>query len=588
MTFKSDIEGYLQAEPWVRYTGFLDTYENFKSSYQKNLARWYEEVMKQFDLSSRDFSRRQWSKDFSILESLRKMEELFRRNADLRDFVLTESNRALRMDMFDRLERLYIKVNALDQFDSTYHLSEDGLDSLRATIRSFPNGEERLAEQNKKLEQTRGLFNSMQKAINDKRYSELQSSLQSVLENLKSGKNTGLWSIMASEFLLATRDKITTPQWQPTTGDAHTTYREIVRLYGRLGSNLGLKSLSKQWVDQTLVALKSRRFNQLKHDLLKTVESLESSEIPQVIERLKEIQNIEDLPDELSSRSEAIVYEVALLERLQTGTTKIRDNFSKLFETRSQFRSGWAETQNLSSIIESDPGLNFLKENNLKQFVSRWGEWIDKNTKGSLFDELIQKYAKQTLLSFVDDLVDEFKSAVRQPDESTNYSVLLKRYENIAGGLKLVQNLPGVDPSYGLSEWRNIILNRRHLRSLLNNIENLKEGSLWSSNESFNGYKTRLQELEWLQIPPNYSPNREVRLIRVINTAVKRKTIQVKEASKDQWLAGWGGRVRPEQIINPWISFLERLNQQTRHPDIAAAATTAKQASETTRGEMTR
>lgn len=581
--FVNKIEGYFQAEPWSRYKSFLNTFNRYKKSYRTNLTDWYETVMENFSLSAQDFSERQWSKDFSVLESLRGVERALQNNSRFREIVLSKSNRNLRDNVLKRLENLYVEVKALDQFESGFSSSRGGLQSLRRTIRSFPNGESRLDDQDQKLTQARETFDAMQSAIEDKRYEDLLESLRTVGERFESGEESTLWNIMATKFLLASRDTITKPDWQPTRGEDHGHYRSIVKLYGSIGSTLGLKPLSEDWVDQTLVALKSRRFNQLKHNILTTVETFEETDVEPVIKLLKEVQRIKDLPSELDSRSEAILFEVAVLEQLRLETSTVFETFSERLETRNRYQKAWTEVTDLISTMESNSASEFLADHQLEDYVSRWGKWLEANTNGTQFDELILKYSRDRVVSFVDHLVDRFQAAVRRSsDREPTLKILLRDYRNISKGLGLVEKLPGLEKSYDLEPWQNIILVRQDFKSIKNSIDDLKKGGLWSDNETFSQYNNRLENFTWRAFPVEYKARREGELLRSINDTVQNKAIAVSDASKDDWLPGWGGRVRGPDILNPWISFLERLNKQTDHPEIASLATTLRKASEST------
>lgn len=584
--FTNEIEGYLQADPWQRYKSFLEAYEEYKTNYRTNIAEWYTTVMENFSLTARDFSERKWSKDFSVLESLRGIERSLRSNSRLREIVLTKENRNIRKNVLERLKNLYVEVNALDQFESGFDLSSEGLRSLRLTIKTLPNGETELTGLDEQLDQARKLFEQMQTAIERKQYGDLLASLQRVSRELENSGNAPLWNIMGTKFLLASRDRVTTPSWQPTTGQEHSTYRSIVKLYGDLGSTLGLSSLSNDWVQQTLIALRSRRFNQLKHNLLKEVENFESGDVPDVVNLLEEIQGISDLPPELSTRSREILFEVAVIERIQVGSSKVFETFSEQFDSQ-QARSAWTEVDQLVASLEIENPSEFLGNNSLKDYVSRWGDWLETNTDGSMFDELIVKQARGSIVSFTERLTEYFKTAVRNPSEQQpTITMLLRDYRNLSEGLKLVNELPGLDREYTLEPWRNTLLVRQNFNDMLSTINNLKKGSLLSDNSTFNEYKNSLEEFEWRPLPLEYNADREVELLHGINRSLERKAIELKEASQDDWLPGWGGRVQSGDVLKPWISFLERLDDETRHPAIASAATTVKQRSEATMEEL--
>jgi hypothetical protein len=587
VSFDRNISGYLRAEPWKSLSDLNQGYKEFNSKYRNELQDWYGSMLDQVNLSVADFSARQWSTDFSSLNILRDVERLLERRVSLQELLLSQQNLNRRESVLNQIGGIYARVTARHHFDPNFKASTQGIRSLRETMNVFPGGENLQNRLSARLEEARTLQRSLNTALSRQNFASLLQGLSTLEDHLTTSEVKEPWNTLAKQFLSNSHEKLTNPDWQPTTDEPSEQYREIVQRFGELGRRLEIPELNQEWVDRTLLALKSRRFNQLKHQVKRRVSVLDdNSNLERIIQNLNEIRSLDNLPEKLSSQIPIIIFQSAVLERLRTNDTRLKDAFSSMIEANARFRTRWNQLSELLNGVRSDDARVTLSDE-LTSYVNRWGSWVQSIDQSS-FGGLVQDQAVAVLRGHLERLFAELRETIENPGEDgTESTQRLSDLETLSSALDAASGIPGYERTYSLERWENVVRIRRQLVQLSATTSNLSKGNLWGRNAVYQRYQRLSESFEWQPFPSGYDASVEQELLRTIFQTIRTRSRQIEQAASDDWLPGWGGRITGEQVLEPWLNFIRNLRAQSTHPGMSATAKKLLQSTELLMEQLT-
>lgn len=585
--FTDQVEGYLRTQPWSNLTELNQAFQDYQKKYRDELGRWYRSVIGKISLDVQEFSARQWSPNYQKLNLLRSLENELKNNANLNDFLMTDKNADVRENLINQLTQTYVKVSARQNFDEGFQAATSGIEALRETLNELTVDGTIMMNLKSRLNDASDLHRKMSRAMSDRDYRTMVTSLQSLSETIENTRREP-WITLGREFLSGNRDKIADPDWQPTSGEASGNYRRVVTLFGRLGKELELSELNQQWVDRTLLALKSRRFNQLKHELKRSLSQIDKdADLNDVREILREIRGLEELPDELSSQVPVILSQSAMLEKIQVGTSKIKGAFADLIDANSKLSSRWKKLQSLLEELNSPDDQLLPIDGNLQNYVSQWKNWIDSIDRSTSLGDLVQERAVSKLQKRLQVSLAGLKDQLNfTGEDGPSGDVLLPKMESLSKALQIAKLIEGFDETYNIGLWQNVLLVRQDLTRLRDRVDDLSKGSLWGENQTFESYENTVSQVEWRPLPSDYDASIEQAKLRQIFRVVRDRTRSIDEESTGDWLPGWGGRVTGKQIIDPWIQFLQDLRKNSRHPEISSTVKELMQSSKIIRQEV--
>lgn len=571
VTFTRRLEGYLRAAPWAGRKELNQAFKTFGDHYEQQLQFWFGDVLAGINLATADFSERQWTKDFTILTTYREIERRLEENVDLRRTLLTEQNENRRENLRNHLASLYSEVTARHHFDPDYEASSDGMNSLRRTLEAFPGGRRLYEDHKEQLEQARGIHRRLRAALENENYDLITESLGIVFDRISSDTAPEPWNTLVREFLMSSRNVITRPDWQPDSGEGTEVYRQMISQYGRLGQMLDVPELSEEWVENTLLALKSRRFNQLKHRVRRNLTGVSGSrDMKAVIRDLENLLSLEDLPDELGSQVDLILGQAILVERLETGGSTLRERFDSRLGEGSRILNRWNQLEKLlgeGAVTVSGSA----KLEDALSYVNRWKDWIQSTNTSTRLGEHLRERSVNLLDRYLLELTENFRERVASgPEGSAAPEALLKELSDLREVLKSAKSISGYQPSPELAAWGSVLEIRRALLQINEAVNELRQGSLWGSNESYQQYVQLAEDFEWSEFPLDYEARAEAELLRSIFGTLRDRAHRIQSASQDDWFQGWGGRITPSEVLTPWESLLKRVRRQSRHPRISS------------------
>lgn len=569
VNFTDRLRGYLRASPWAEVDELDQAFDTFRDGYETQLQLWFGNTLSTINLSPADFSERQWTKDFTTLTTYREIERRLNDDVDLRRTLLTEQNENRRSNLRDHLVALYSEVTARHHFDTNYEASNDGINSLRRTLEAFPEGRQLYEERKERLDRARTVHRRLQSALENENYELVDESLNQISEEISSDTAPEPWNTLVREFLVDSRDVVTRPNWQPDSGEGTEAYRRMIGTYGRLGRTLNVPELSQDWVDKTLLALKSRRFNQLKHRIRRNLTGTTGDrDIDAVTRDLESLLALEDLPEELGSQVNLILGQAIVVERLETGGSTLREHFEPELGEGSRTRERWDQ---LVSLLGEGEGTQPADPGNALDYVNRWKEWIQSTNTSTRLGEHVRERSVNVLDGYLTTLTENFRDRVAASGEQTDPpEALLKELSDLRELFTAARSIPRYEGLPDLSSWGNVLGIRRALIQLDETVDELEQGSLWGSNPSYERYVRLSEEFEWSEFPLDYEARTEVELLRSTFGTLRDRARRIQSASGDDWFQGWGGRITPSEVLAPWETLLKRVRRQSRHPRVSS------------------
>lgn len=566
------LEGYLRSPPWDTRPGFREAYDSFRDRFVSNLRSWYREALEGVQIGSRQFGEETWEARREELKQLKRLEEIVQSGPTDRDFLFTDQIRSMRTKLVRDLRETYRWVQVNRTFDTGFRVSEPDVQLLASTLRAFPEGEEFIQQDRELIERLRTAYGGLRDALEQQNYAGLTRRLANLKQHLSEEKPV-VWKIMLERFLLTSRDRITRPDWQPETRQGQEEYERLVRLYGELGNRLNLAEFDSEWVDTTLVAMKSRRFNQISYDLRKHLSNLTSENRSDVRGMLQELVGLEDLADPLQKRATTVVFRAVLLERIALSDDTLYQAFRSRFQDDQTRLEHWQRLSDLLGTVEGRESSELVKSVELPDYVDRYRDWVTGVDSDGPLGRMVQQEAAERLSDVFSRLGEWVKARVLQPPHDHEETKrLLGHMPEITAAARGGRNLPGFTLALDLQRWQNALKLRDCLLSVEDAVSKLTKGELLGSNEAFQSYSGPLRTFEFAPLPEDYNPMVEVELMSSIHERVIERAKAVHESASKDWLSGWGGRVTGTDILSVWEDFLRELTKNAHKPELAETA----------------
>lgn len=571
------LEGYLRSPPWNDRDGFQADYRTFRRRYEENLRTWYLDALEGLELGSRRFGQEQWEARAQDLKALGALETIIQSNGSVREIFRTEEVQSRREKLVQNLRETHRWVRVNRDFDSAFRVSEEDVDLLVSTLTAFPNGEEALREDRRLLDRLREVHSGLRQALEAADYDRLTERLAD-LKNRLSSEDPVVWKVMLEQFLVHSRDRVTRPSWQPETQEGQEAYERLVRLYGELGNVLNLQAFDEDWVEGTLVALKSRRFNQLTYELRQRLSRFEPDERGAVRTLLEELLGLEDLTAALETRAEEALFRTVLVERIVLGEDQLFRAFRDRVHGNATWRSQWEDLDALLSEIEGRDPNGIVESVDLRDYVKRYVGWLDPFRDDGPLERLVYRKATDRLGELFRRLHGWIRVQVTEPPHHARETGrLLDALPEVLAALEDARELPEFDPAVDLTAWRSVLVLRSTLDGLREPVRTMKKGQLVGGDPKYETYRRRLKEFRYRSLPESYDPAVEEERLRSLHESIVEKARAIERSSREDWLAGWGGRLRGDDILSPWEAFLREIRDATRKPSLGDRARTLYQ-----------
>jgi len=557
-----EIAGYLEAPPWNEQHGFRATRNSFLKMFRENLRTWYLQIIKRIDNTPEQFTGSTPENVLGELSELRRIERRIANNPAAQNLLWNNETQEARNELVQRLRETYHWLQAHQRFDTEASVDDAGLKQLEQTLSILPSGTKILDEEQKLFDQLENQYNKLQNLVEQKDYDSLARSVDKIHERARSDDSPLGWSIMLRSFLRATSARISRPGWQPLQEGDHESYTKLIEAYGEAGQRLQIRSLSNDWVNRTILAMKSRRFNQIKHNIEQLLEDLRPANIPELTNELEALQTLEDLPDELNDQPNRILFHVILLERIQLSQSTLFDHFKDWLEKQEPWFTQWKQINTLLRARENLSTADVLDELRLSDYVQEMDKWLSRFPADQPFVERIRGKTTNVLENFLTRLEGDLINWIEQPQQGPDTQRLRERVQILREAGELARQIDGVSYSFNADPWINLLSLRQRLEGTIQQTRKIEKGSLMGTNTSYNQYKTQLENYEYKPLPANYDPKFEWEQFRTLHSEVIRRAREIQSSSQEDWLVGWGGRITGNEVLKPWKQFLERWNAE--------------------------
>ncbi len=148
-------------------------------------------------------------------------------------------------------------------------------------------------------------------------------------------------------------------------------------------------------------------------------------------------------------------------------------------------------------------------------------------------------------------------------------------------------SIRGYDLTYDLDPWKNVLRVRRELARIRDTASNLTKGSLWERNKVYERYRNLIREFDWQSFPSRYDARVERQQLREVSRLIMNRSREIFRDASEDWLPGWGGRVMPVDVLDPWLRFLRKLRERSTHSGVTSTVKELLESTETFRRELT-
>ncbi len=556
-----EIDHYLKATPWNEHNQLLENHDNFRNNYREDLHRWYSRAVQGALYELESFQATPVNEIKTVFPALKKIEEQIQTSAFTRRLMITEHTGAIRRQAQEHLTELLHDLLAHHRFGPDFEINEEKLEELVTTLEIFPEGTEEINRQRKLLTEIENYHTRLVSALENKDYSALNRLFEQGLEQLDRAQFDG-WEIMNKYFLRENLPALSSPQFQPVDREGQDIYVRIIEQVEAINEFLDLEEISAEWREETLLTLRSQRFSQLKSEIIELLEDPRREEIQTVISRLKELITLPELPEALAGQPAKIVLHSSFIEKTVLNSdniyTNLRDEVDLLEAEKEHFET-------LVEIIESTrlSREQLLLDFDLQEFASLSYRWLQNFSGSGKLLQLLHNHFVERLENFYEKLAD---TAVSWTEDTTEKAPPLEdlkfAHDNLKNGLEATSEIEGFSAPYSAGEWLNLLELRERLTNIHRALERVERGGLFRENEPFQRYVTLTNNYHPQTLPGSYRFEYEQRLIGILQEKLIEKAREIEEISRGDWLAGWGGRIRGDNVLEPWIEFLKELEGQ--------------------------
>ena len=557
----TDIEDYLNATPWTAHQELLENHDNFQNNFREELHRWYSRAVQDSLYETDSFLAAPVDEIKTAFDALQSIEEQIQTSAATRRLLLTENTEAIRRQAAERLTVLLHQLLAHRRFGPDFEVEEDKIDRLVTTLEVFPGGTDQIDRQRELLAEIEEHHSQLVDATEEKQYSNLYSLLEESHNQLSRAEFRG-WEIMKNYFLEKYLPELSSPQFQPVHREEQEIYVGIIEQLERINNFLELEQISPEWREETLLALRSQRFSQLKSEIINQLQHPRAEEIQTVISNLEEITALPELPDALAGEPAQIVFHASLIEKITLDSDNIYRNFLEEVELLAIEKDLFDVLEDIVATTNSSAE-ELLLEVNLEEFAEQSVNWL-QNFRGN--DQLLQLLHSH-YVQLLEDLYARLAGrAVGWTEDTTaeapSLEELVVAHQNLDEALEVSGAIEGFSSPYSAQNWLNLTALRERLTNILQAIEALERGGLFRENEPFQNFVSLAENYRYRALPSGYRFNYERQLTGIIQEELVEKAREIEDISRGDWFAGWGGRIRGEDVLVPWIDFLHRLERE--------------------------
>jgi hypothetical protein len=567
------VAGYLEAPPWQRHHALRASRNAYLEQLGENLRQWYLNIIQQVQTNPEQFTESTPESIRQTLTNLSQLERMIQESGTASELVEGENILSARRKLVDRLLETYHWVMASRQFNDDFSAAERGIDELKDLVSRLPGGAEQLAEQDDLIDEMVEHNESLDSALSDRNYTTLTEQLNTTLERARASNSAIGWSILLRQFIEESRNTVSQPDWQPINQSGEADYAELVRTYGEVGRQLQVQAISQSWVDRTILAMKSRRFNQLKYNVTEMLDEIQNLEMSRLVAELRDLNRLDELPEELADEPRLIVFYSALVERIKRSSTRVHDAFSGLYDQNAIQQTRWEQLDTLLTAQENLGTAELLGQLELESYVGEVRAWLNELPEDEPLTERVRSQLIARLEQFMRHQHNQLVTWIQNPERGEpsldNLSTMTDNF--IRGHQRATQITEyrlGVTPD----RWNNLLEFRQFLVDISDQSQALQKGSLLGSNTAFTRWRDALSEFTFQPLPADHDLEYELSQITGVHEVVMEQARTIHRQASEDWLSGWGGRISGRDILNPWQQFLSRVIQQAGRESVRRRA----------------
>ncbi|MFP4686942.1 MAG: hypothetical protein ACLFN5_02400 [bacterium] len=554
-----EINGYLQATPWEQHKDFITTQENFREYFIEDMRLWYKNSIEELEVTPRQFTETAIPDITSQLIAIKEIEETLATKPENQQMLLSEENRAAREKLKTRLLNSYSTLLGKQHFKPQFEISIEKLQGLRETISSFPEGEDFIKQQNQVLDRVKNETETLVQALEEKNYSLLNERLALAHKNLEKNGEI-IEEIMISSILSDYLDTFNDPDWLPVDRAGQQEYSRLINRITELGEKLDIDKIDSSWQRKALVAMRSRRFTVLKKEIESILIDGDNALANRLKGKLHELLALQDLPETLIDQPQEIVLNSALSERIHNRENKIYEEFQELFETDNDLKRRWQQVNSTLEVHEQMAPGQTLEEINLRSYVREYIEVLEATDKQKPLAEIVSDGLISRLEQLLTSLARRGERWLRTTElQEMSYDDLNDIYDNLLAAVNEARQIEGFSFRKDPRRWKNLLTLRELLFETLQRSQDLSAGQLIGENTVYVTFKESLENYSFEPLPDDYDFDQEKQVIRYIQRLVLEKATEIEKEAEGQWLAGWGGRLQGDQVLEPWENFMNEL-----------------------------
>ncbi len=555
------ISGYLQADPWVQYKEFQKMHSSFKENFVADMQLWYKNSISRLQIEPTQFTDSAIPDITPRLLAIKEIEETLKTGPQFQQLLLNNENQKIRRDMENKLRETYSRLLAKQNFEDQFEISRPKFLTLRETISSLPDGTEFITKQENLLRKTELKKEALQTALAAQNYSLLRQKLRELEQTLQDDANI-MDKIMLTNFLSDSINTFTDPAWLPLDSEGQQNYSQLITHISDLGQRLEIEKINPQWKQNAIISMKSRRFTVLKNKIKSVLTDPGSDLTGELVGKLKELTSLEDLPGPLADKPRIILLNATLLERIQAEESGIHRAFSSEFKDDSTLENRWKEIDSTLQIIEEHTPTEALEKLDLKSFIQEYIQVLSATDDSEPLGELVKQELTSRLEKFLNSLCRQGERWLRAADRrNISLAGVEKRYDNLLGGVEKARQVEKINIQRRPEQWLNLLHLRQQLLKIQKLARDLGQGSLIGENPIYLNFKETLAGYKYRPLPSNYDFPYEKEIIRYTHKTVLEKARIIEKKAQNQWLSGWGGRLRGVDVLEPWENFMSEFRK---------------------------
>ncbi|GEM_PF-6380907 len=568
--------GSLAAPPWENFENLPEVHQVARERLAEGSRELYASLLNEFEPEVKDFADPLAGALEEELLALTDIERMIVDKSEAEELLVIEATEKLRETLSDKLSRLYHEVKLRNQYEPDFEAPNERIEALQEGLVRLPGGHSKFEAKEQLLSEINYIAEQLEALIGQQNYEGLREKLIELNEHQLADKNQG-WGIMVAGFFEANRDLITSVDWQPAEDEPREPYLSLIETISETATELALDNFGETWVQETRLALETRRLQQLEEDILAIMDSPQFSELTAPLTaKLEELLALDDLPDQLADRPEELLIAAIYLEEIRSEESNIHQKFGESVDQQIE-----DHREKLKEIVKDIQATRTtFNPERLNELVGLFVEWQQQLPDSRIGDAALQRLTTdfENILAVY---LRSFKHFVSHPEETDlEENRLIEAAQSLNSSLDKLATADILELHFEGESYKNLLELRKTINELRLVAAEITAGGLLRGDEQYRRFEELTTPKEFDPLPDDYDYRWELAQLPELHELIIEKASEIHEQTSGQWLRGWGGRLTGEDMLEQWKDFLKNLEETTTAEPLAGLLAETRKESE--------